>query len=118
MRSRGNESIISTMKIEQIQNLIKQREYRLTSHAEHERDADQITLREVEEALLSEGCEIIENYLNDPRGESCLVLGFTSQKLPIHVVCELKEESLIIITVYRPVPEKWVNWRVRKGELP
>ena len=103
------------MAIEQIQKLIQERKYRLTLHAEIERDADQITLQEIEEALLSSNCEIIEEYPNDPRGESYLILGFTNENKPIHFVCGSREpDVVIIITIYRPDPYKWVDWRIRK----
>ncbi len=101
-----------------VQERIRTRQYRLTLHAEVERDADQITTVEIEQALLSERCEIIEDYPSDPRGHSCLVLGFTSQNDPIHIVCGLSvPEMLIIITVYRPDPGKWIEWRIRREKL-
>ncbi len=101
-----------------IQERVRTRRYRLTLHAETERDADQITIAEIEQALLSERCEVIENYPSDPRGHSCLVLGFALQNDPIHIVCGLSvPEMLIIITVYRPDPEKWIEWRIRKEEV-
>jgi hypothetical protein len=70
------------MLIEDIKKLIQERKYRLTSHAEAERDADKITLHEIEEAILSSGSKIIEDYPNDPRGHSCLILGFTPLESP------------------------------------
>ncbi len=70
----------------------------------------------IEEAILSLECKIIEDYPNDPRGPSCLVLGFTAQNLPIHVLCGMREPKvLIIITVYRPDPDKWIDWQIRRG---
>lgn len=41
------------MDIEQIKKLIVKGEYRLTLHAEIERDADEIHIHEIKEALLS-----------------------------------------------------------------
>ena len=104
------------MEIEQIKNLVARREYCLTLHAEVERDADQITVREIEEAILSSEAKIIEDYPNDPRGPSCLVLGFTKEhNLPVHVVCGTGEPvSLVIITVYRPDPDEWIGWLIRR----
>jgi hypothetical protein len=55
---------------------VRVRKYRLTSHAESEREADHITVQAIEEAVLSEGCELIEDYPTDPRGHSCLILGW------------------------------------------
>ena len=51
--------------------------------------------------------EIIENYPNDARGHSCLVLGFGDHRRFIHVVCAPNDEYLAIISAYLPVPEKW-----------
>jgi len=105
------------MLIEDIRKLIQGRKYRLTLHAEAERDADKITLHEIEEAILSSASKIIEDYPNDPRGHSCLILGFTEKLKPIHILCGLKErEILIIITVYRPDPQEWVDGEKRRGE--
>ena len=101
--------------IEFLQAKVRQKKYRLTIHAEKEREADQITQREIEESILSTQCEVIEDYPTDPRGPSCLVLGFTHASLPIHMVCgHLSEEEFIVITIYRPDPEQWIDWRIRK----
>ena len=101
--------------IQHLQARVRERNYRLTSHAEREREADHITVQEVEEAVLSEACEIIEDYPTDPRGHSCLILGWTHVGLPIHLVCgHLSEEEFIVITIYRPDPTQWIDWRIRQ----
>lgn len=105
------------MELKQIKSLVDQKDYRLTLHAEFEREADQITIEEIEEALFSPEAKIIEDYPNDPRGSSCLVLGFTKQKHPIHVVCGIGEpKTLVVITVYRPDPGGWIDWQIRKEQ--
>ncbi len=104
--------------VAQIQDKVKQRQYRLTSHAERERESDKITTQEIKEALLSYEIEVIESYLEDMRGRSCLVLGFTKGGSPVHVVCGLGAEELIVITVYRPDPKQWINWRLRRKTKP
>lgn len=81
----------------------------MTSHAEQERGPDRITIEEIEEALLSHRAEVIEGYPEDVRGRSCLVLGFTKGASPVHVVCGLGAEELIIITVHRPDPKQWIS---------
>ena len=102
--------------IDWLQGKVHQKKYRLTSHAEKEREVDLITLQEVEEGILSEECELLEDYPADPRGHSCLILGFTRTSRPIHMVCgHLEEEEFVIITIYRPDPEQWVDYRKRKG---
>jgi len=70
-----------------------------------------ITPSEVERVLV-EGMEI-ENYPTDPRGHSCLLLGFDENTQPIHVVCSPKDEYLAVITAYRPDPEQW-SWDFRR----
>lgn len=47
-------------------------------------------------------------FTDDPRGHSCLVLGFTSTRRPIHVVCTPKDEFLVVITAYEPSLNKWM----------
>lgn len=51
--------------------------------------------------------KVIENYPEDARGHSCLMLGFDSGKRPMHVVCSPKDEYLAIITAYLPVEDEW-----------
>jgi hypothetical protein len=54
--------------------------------------------------------DLIEDYPEDPRGHSCLVLGFIDTQ-PVHAVCTIKDDprELLLITVYDPSlrPEKW-----------
>lgn len=52
--------------IQRLQAKMREKRYRLTSNAEREREADQITQREIEEAVLPEACELIEDYPTDP----------------------------------------------------
>lgn len=59
--------------------------------------------------------ELIEDYPEDARGHSCLILGFGDEGHPIHVVCSPKEDYLAIITAYLPDPNQWEdNFRKRK----
>lgn len=59
--------------------------------------------------------EIIEDYPEDSRGHSCLMLGGGEGGRPIHVVCSPKEEYLAIITAYVPSEEEWeLDFRLRK----
>ena len=58
--------------------------------------------------------EIIENYPEDARGHSCLLVGADRQGRWIHVVCSPKSQFLAIITAYVPDPKEWdVTFRVR-----
>ena len=104
------------MDIQNIRRLVSQGKYEFSKHAERKRELDMIYVWELEDALSD--CVIIENYPDDPRGASCLVLGFCQQR-PIHAVCSLKTQpqELLIITVYDPSkhPHKWTdNYRKRR----
>ena len=56
---------------------------------------------------LIRNCEVIEDYPEDARGHSCLLLGFGDEGRPIHVVCTPKGQYLAIITAYIPDPSQW-----------
>jgi len=64
-----------------------------------------ITTDEVKNTVLSG--EIIEDYPEDKRGHSCLMLGSPDTGRNVHVVCAPKDEYLAIITAYIPSLEKW-----------
>ena len=49
--------------------------------------------------------KVIEEYLDDARGESCLMCYINNRAL--HVVCSPKDEYLAIITAYLPDPKLW-----------
>ena len=50
---------------------------------------------------------LVEDYPEDERGHSCLLLGAGNGRRPVHVVCSPKEEYLAIITAYIPDPAQW-----------
>ena len=59
--------------------------------------------------------EVIEDYSEDARGRSCLMLGNGDPGRPIHVVCAPKDGYLSIITAYQPDPKEWESdWKKRK----
>jgi len=71
-----------------------------------------ITTNEIKEAIYDG--EIIEEYPEDARGESCLVL-HSHQKHALHVICSPKSEYLAIITAYIPAPDQWSSdFKIRR----
>ena len=64
-----------------------------------------ISSNEVE--VVAKQGELIEDYPSDPRGHSCLMLGFGDGGRAVHVVCSPKDEYLAIITAYLPDPAQW-----------
>ena len=91
--------------IEWIHEKIRRGEYYFSKHGDQERQNDNLTVAEVEEALLKG--RIIEQYENTGRGESCLVVGFTETGKPIHIVCGMRGDWLVVITAYIPQPPKF-----------
>ncbi|MDJ0898477.1 MAG: DUF4258 domain-containing protein [Xenococcus sp. MO_188.B8] len=64
-----------------------------------------ITTKEV--AIVVATGELIEDYPDDVRGHSCLLLGYGIEDRVIHVVCSPKEDYLAIITAYLPNENQW-----------
>ena len=56
--------------IDQIRRLVQLGRYRVTLHAEQERDADLIRMAEIESAFTGHEVAIVEDYPDDPRGHS------------------------------------------------
>jgi len=86
-----------------------------TAHAldEMNNELQIITVAEVK-SVIYKG-EIIENYPEDKRGHSCLMLGLGEKKRPLHIVCAPKDEYLAIITAYTPDVDAWKNnFKTRK----
>jgi hypothetical protein len=97
--------------IEFIRQSVLLGQYEVSMHADEERLEDGLTILELEEALRSG--EVLEDYPEDPRGHSCLVLGHASGQ-PVHFVCgRRRQDRLILITVYRPGMPKWRDERNR-----
>jgi Domain of unknown function (DUF4258) len=64
-----------------------------------------ITSKDVEDVVMTG--EVIEDYPEDTRGHSCLILGYVTNNRYIHVVCAPKDEYLAIITTYLPNLIQW-----------
>lgn len=84
-----------------------ERKYLFLPHAMRQmnRPERMISTREIRRVV--EQGEIIENYPEDSRGHSCLMLGLGNEERAIHVVCAPKEDYLAIITAYLPDHAEW-----------
>lgn len=68
---------------------------------------------EVEQVIMKG--TVIEDYPEDPRGHSCLMLGYGLHDRPIHVVCAPKRDYLAVVTAYLPDSNQWEDdFRRRK----
>lgn len=100
------------MDIEIIKAKVRQSHFVISSHADQEAADEAIDIAEIYNAILND--EILEQYADTGRGESCLVLGFVNDR-PIHVVCGWRREDVVIITVYIPKPPKFVDPWTRRS---
>ena len=87
------------MEVEEVKARVRANQYVYSHHADIERRADSLTFAQIEEAILNG--EILEQYPDMGRGESCLIVGF-SDAIPIHVVCGWRGDQIAIITIYVP----------------
>lgn len=100
------------MDIDDIKARIRQSHYVYTHHADLERRAEDLTVACVEEALLKG--QVLEQYPDSGRGESCLVVG-VSGEMAVHAVCGWRGDRIALITVYVPRPPKFVDPWTRGG---
>jgi hypothetical protein len=87
---------------------------RITNHADDEAEADSLTFDEIFFSVMQG--EIIEEYPTDFPYPSCLIYGNTFKGEPVHSVWGYNEENkwAVLITVYRPNPERWIDWKIRR----
>jgi len=100
------------LEINWIKERIRKGQYYFSRHGDQERQNDNLAIVEVEEALLAG--QILEEYEDTGRGDSCLTVGFTQQGKPIHIICAEMDDLLVIVTVYIPSPPTFINPFERK----
>ena len=102
------------MDIAAIREAIQANRIRITDHADEEVAADRLAFDDIYHSVL--GGEIIEDYPTSKPYPSCLIYGSTSGGEPVHTVWAYNERThgAVLITVYRPDPDRWINWRQRR----
>ena len=86
-------------KIKRIQQLIVDRDYFMSAHAEEEMLDDDLERKDIENAILKGRVE--KKMTHDKRGTRYRIEGPARDGRRIHVICRFRENaSLIIITVY------------------
>ena len=83
--------------VAQIQEKVERRQYRLTSHAEQERESEKITIREIEEAFLSRQAEVIESYPGDVRGRVAWCWGSPKEEARCIWFADLQQRGLSLL---------------------
>ena len=104
------------MLIESIKKQVKEENYRITIHAFERCVERSISPTEINHVILSG--EIIEEYIEDKYGPSCLIYGTTQEGRILHVQCSIN--PIWIITAYDPTlnPEEWEENFKRRRRKP
>jgi len=102
--------------IRHIIDAIRNNRIRITDHADEEAQTDYLSFDEIFFSVLQG--EIIEDYPTDKPYPSCLIYGDSFTGQPIHSVWAYNPETgwAVLITVYRPDPARWINWRTRRRD--
>ncbi len=103
------------MDIDDIIEAIASGRVQLSQHSLNEASLDNLAIDEIYFSVI-EGGEIIEDYPDAYPLPAYLVLGYNLTGEPIHSVWGYNEgtQTVRLITVYRPDPNRWINWRIRR----
>jgi hypothetical protein len=87
---------------------------RITDHAYEEANADSLKFDEIYFSALNG--VVIEEYQDDSPFPSVLIFGQTFGGDPVHSVWAYNEKKqwAVLITVYRPDPNLWIDCKLRK----
>lgn len=102
---------------ELILDLIDRKEVLISDHGYDELAEDDILVREVLNGVSS--AILVEDYPDYPKGPCILMLQKDSQGNPIHVVWGIPRGEVspaVLVTAYRPNPERWSNNFTRRKE--
>lgn len=98
-----------------VQALAARGEVRISDHGYDERADDSILAGDVLAGLAA--AVVVEDYPDDPRGRSVLVLQHSADGRPIHVVWAIamgKNTPAVMVTAYRPDPSRWSSDYMRR----
>ena len=93
---------------EKVRTLIGAGDVRISEHGYDELLEDGLTAREVISGIF--GAVVIEEYPDYPKGPCALFLQKDRNGVPIHVVWGVPkgyEKPVVLVTAYRPDPERW-----------
>ena len=93
--------------IKLIKELCERKKISFKSHALVRMVERNIRIDDIVSCLQS--AELVREYGDDKPLGSCLIVGFSKEKKPLHVLCapDEKQDTLWIITVYKPDRKLW-----------
>ncbi len=103
--------------VERVHALICSGDIRISEHGYDELAEDGLTVRELIESIRE--MVVIEEYLNYPKGPCVLLLQKDRSGNPIHAVWGIPngyDKPVVLITAYRPDPERWDTTFTRRRE--
>lgn len=100
---------LNSKTFDEICEAISQGRVHVSEHAYDEAVDDDLSIVDVIER--TPHGEVVDDYRNDPRGRSCLVLLRVEEDKPVHGVWAFDDGArrAILVTVYRPDPARWTD---------
>jgi len=104
----------SRVELADIIDAIQAGDLRITDHAYEDANADRLKFDEIYFSV--QNGVVIEEYQDDSPYPSVLIFGQTFGGDPVHSVWAYNQKKrwTVLITVYRPDPNRWINCKVRK----
>lgn len=99
--------------IERMRHQLSTGEFDFSRHAVKRAVERNISEQEIRQAGIA--ADIIEEYMEDKYSPSCLLLGFTQTRRPLHIhVSRAKTDLVKIITIYEPHAAEWIDYSERR----
>lgn len=102
--------------LESIQKLVAAGQVRISEHGYDEIAADGLYIRDILASV--DKATVVEDYPAFPKGPAVLVLQWDKDAKPIHVVWGIPKgftSPAVIVTAYRPDPDRWDSTFTKRG---